>query len=78
MDWMTIAAAAITAGFSFLGVYFSNRKQTALVEYRLRQLEKKVDLHNQLVDRMYRMEARADLAEAEIKELRKKKNNPYK
>ena len=35
MDWVTVLAAVITAGFAFLGVYISNRKQAALVAYRL-------------------------------------------
>lgn len=77
MDLTTILAAAITAGFAFLGVYVSNRKQTTLVEFRLKKLEEKVDVHNRLVDRMYRMEARADVAETEICDLRRKlEGNP--
>ncbi len=35
MNIETIVVALITAGFAFLGVYMSNRKQTALVSYRL-------------------------------------------
>ena len=35
MDWVTILVSIITAGFAFLGVYTSNRKQAALVAYRL-------------------------------------------
>ena len=31
MDWATILVAVITAGFAFLGVYMSNRKQAALM-----------------------------------------------
>ena len=50
MNWETILAAAITAGFAFLGVYMSNRKQAALVAYRLEKLEIKVDKHNNVVD----------------------------
>ena len=72
MTWISLLSALVTALFSFLGVYFSNRKQTALVDYRLKKLEEKVDVHNQLVDRMYRVEARADLAEAELKDLKRK------
>ena len=52
--------ALITAGFAFLGVYVSNRKQTALVAYRLEKLEAKVDKHNNLVERMYKLESRID------------------
>ena len=60
MDWVTVAVALITAGFAFLGVYVSNRKQAALVAYRLEKLETKVDKHNNLVERVYRLESRLD------------------
>ena len=63
MDWVTIIVAVITAGFAFLGVYTSNRKQAALVAYRLEQLEAKVDKHNNVVERMYRLESRVDIIE---------------
>ena len=63
MDWATILVAVITAGFAFLGVYMSNRKQAALVAYRLEKLEAKVDKHNSVVERMYRLESRMDILE---------------
>ena len=63
MDWITIVVALITAGFAFLGVYVSNRKQAALVAYRLEKLEEKVDKHNNLVERMYKVESRIDSME---------------
>ncbi len=56
MNVETIIVALITAGFAFLGVYMSNRKQAALVAYRLEKLEEKVDKHNSVVERMYRLE----------------------
>ena len=71
MNWGTILAAAITAGFAFLGVYVSNRKQAALVAYRLEKLEIKVDKHNNVVERMYRLEEQVKTLQAEISELRK-------
>ena len=62
MDWGAVIAAAVTAVLGFLGTYLSNRKQTVLVAYRLEELEKKVDKHNSLVERMY-------IAEGKITEL---------
>ena len=38
------------------GAYFANKKSTALVAYRLEQLEKKQDVHNQVIDRVYQLE----------------------
>ena len=66
MDWATILVAVITAGFAYLGVYTSNRKQAALVAYRLEKLESKVDKHNNLVERMYKIENRMDNIEKNI------------
>ena len=63
MNWETIAVAVITAGFAFLGVYISNRKQAALVAYRLEKLEEKVDKHNNVVERMYKLESRVETNE---------------
>ena len=54
MNWETI----VVAGFAYLGVYSSNRKQAALVAYRLEKLEEKVGKHNNLVERMYQLESR--------------------
>lgn len=38
-----------------------------LVNYRLEQLEKKVDQHNQIVERTYALERRADVLEEKVK-----------
>lgn len=63
----TIIVAIITGAFSFLGVYFSNRKSAALVEYRLKQLEEKVAAHNNLVERMYAVEEKQALTDEKLK-----------
>lgn len=60
MDWIAFAASAVTAVLSFLGVYFSNRKQTALMDYRLKQLEDKVGKHNNLEGRIITLETRME------------------
>jgi len=71
MEWIAFAASAVTALLSFFGVYLSNKKQTALMAYRLEQLEKKVDKHNQVIERTYRLEERASVIETEIDDLKK-------
>lgn len=52
-----IIVAVITGVLSLIGVYAANRKSAALVEYRLEQLEKKVNLHNNVVERVTLIEA---------------------
>ena len=70
MNLETVVVALITAGFAFLGVYISNRKQAALVAYRLEKLEQKVDKHNSVVERMYRLEEQVKNLQAEVKDLK--------
>ena len=72
MDWLAFAAAAVTAVLGFLGTYLSNRKQTVIVTYRLEQLEKKVDAHNQLVERMYKVEGQITELQHEVTDLKQK------
>ena len=73
MEWIPFASAAVTAIFALIGTYFSNRKQTALVAYRLEQLEKKVDKHNNVIERTYELEKNTALLKERIEELDKQK-----
>lgn len=45
----------------------SNRKSTALINYKVDELDKKVHAHNNLIDRMYKVENRVTLLEEGIK-----------
>lgn len=67
----TIIVALITGAFSAfaagIGGYFSSKKTTALMLYRLEQLERKVLLHNNLVERTYKLEESTALQEEKIK-----------
>lgn len=57
MDYATIIVAAISLIGTLVGSYLSNSKTTALISYRLDQLEGKVNKHNNLVERMYKVES---------------------
>ena len=70
MDWGSIVPALITGLLSLAGVYFANRKSSALIEYRLKELEKKVDQHNKVVERTFQLEGRMNEAEHDIKDLK--------
>ena len=56
MEWIAFAASAVTAICALIGTYLSNRKQTALMDYRLKQLEDKVGRHNNLEGRLIALE----------------------
>lgn len=70
MDWSSIIPALITGLLSLAGVYFANRKSSVLIEYRLKELEKKVDRHNQVVERTYQLEGRMNEVEHDIRDLK--------
>lgn len=60
MDWTVILGALISGTVSLIVCiitqFAQNKVTRALLEYRLTELEKKVDKHNNLVERMYRAE----------------------
>lgn len=49
------------------GSYLANRKSAALLAYRLEQLEKKVNRHNQVVERTYALEEAVSLLDERVK-----------
>lgn len=51
---------------SLIGVLASSK----LTQYRIEQLEKKVNAHNNLVERTYKLEGRVNEAEHDIKDLK--------
>ncbi len=67
MDWTTIIVALISCIGTAVGSAYGIKKSTSLVEYRLSQLEKKVDLHNNVIERTYKLEDRADVTDERIK-----------
>lgn len=48
---------------SIAGILTANK----LTNYRIEQLEKKVDKHNNVIERMYDLESRADVLEEKVK-----------
>lgn len=66
-----MSEAVIVAILSLIGTlsgsYFAHRKSSALIAYRLEQLEKKVELHNSAVERLYKVEKALDVYEEKMK-----------
>ncbi len=63
----SIIVAALALAGTLAGTYFANRRSAALIAYRLEELEKRVQAHNNLVERTYRLEERTELQEEKIK-----------
>lgn len=49
------------------GSWIANRKSTALIEYRLKELEEEVNKHNNLIERTYQLEKQVAIIQEEIK-----------
>lgn len=56
MDYTTVIVAALSLVGTLVGSFLANSKGTALIAYRLEELEKKVQKHNNLVERMALLE----------------------
>lgn len=69
--WIPVIVAVISSVGSFLGVYFSNRKASKengeLIDYRIGQLEKKMDQYNHVRERVESLEKSQVIHEEKIK-----------
>lgn len=66
----TIIVALITFIGSLIGNYLSNNKNQALIAYRLEQLEQKVNLHNNVIERTYKLEKDIKVIETELENIK--------
>ena len=64
---VALITLAGTIGSGVLSAVISNN----LIKYRVEQLEKKVDKHNNLIDRMYKAESNIEVIQEEIEQLDK-------
>ena len=74
-QWISIVCALITGLLSLLGVYMANRKNSALIAYRLQELEKKVDKHNQVIERTFVLEGQVKEIQHDITDLKGRGKN---
>ena len=69
-----ILSAVIVAVLSLIGTlagsYISGNKTIALLEYRLKALEEKVDKHNHVIERTYELERHISIHDEQIEDLR--------
>lgn len=67
----TIIAAGITGLVTLIvcmvNNHYQNNSTRSLIEYRLKKLEEKVDKHNNVVERTYKLEELTALQEEKIK-----------
>ena len=65
---MEVIITAIISGLSVavpsvIATVMSNRKSTSILEYKVQELTEHVNKHNNLIDRMYKIENRVTLLE---------------
>ena len=63
----TIVVAAISLAGTIIGSIAGILTANKLTNYRIEQLEKKVDKHNNVLERMYDLEAREEVVEEKIR-----------
>ena len=69
--WIGIIGAVITGVLSLIGVMKANNKTTALISYRIEQLEKKQDKHNNALERLIKAEGHIEELQNDVRELKK-------
>lgn len=62
-----IIIAVLSMVGTLADAYLANRKSSALIAYRLDKLEEKVDKHNSVIERTFKLEEQAALIEERIK-----------
>ena len=78
MDIIALVSALISAAAAIVVCMINNHYQhiesdkkheanILLISYKLEQLEKKVDVHNRVIERTYALEKRADVVDEQIK-----------
>lgn len=67
----SIVVAIITGVVTLAGVIMSNSKSRAVMEVKLDELSKRVEKHNQVIERQYEVERRVSVLESEFGRARK-------
>lgn len=63
----TIIVSLLSLAGTLAGAYLANKKSTALIAYRLEQLEDKVNKHNNVIERTFKLEEQEALLEERIR-----------
>ena len=71
MNLDTIIVAVISLLGTLAGSYFANSKTTALLSYRLEQLERKVEKHNSVVERTFNLENDVRMIKHQLEEMQR-------
>lgn len=68
MDINSLISGLCVAIPSVIATIATCRKTSAITDFKIEELTKKVNLHNNLIDRMYHVESRVTVLEEELKD----------
>lgn len=61
-----MSETVVVALFSLLGTFIGSFSGTKLMSYRIEQLEKKMEKHNQVIERVYKLEQKDAVQDEQI------------
>lgn len=67
----SVIAAAVTGALTLIGVLISNSRSQAVIEVKLDELSSRVDKHNNMIERTYRLEQDVAVIRNDIEQMRK-------
>lgn len=67
----TVIVALISGVFTLIGTVLGIMASAKMTNYRIEQLEKKVEKHNNVVERTYKLEGRMSECEHDVRDLKK-------
>ena len=65
-----LGAPLISAGAAIVVSAIQNRKTVNLIEYKLEELTKKVEKHNSVIERTYKLESKVAVMEQRLDDLK--------
>ena len=70
-----IIVAIVSGAFTLVGTFLGIITSTKLSNYRIDQLEEKVEKHNQVIDRVYHLEQRDAVVDEDLKTIDRRIND---
>ena len=70
-DWLSILGAPlISAGAAILVSVIQNHKTMTVIEFKIEELTKKVEKHNSVIDRTYKLESKVAVIETKLDDMK--------
>jgi outer membrane murein-binding lipoprotein Lpp len=68
----SIIVALVSGVLTLVGVLVSNSRSRAVMEYKIDELSKQVEKHNQLIERTYRLEQNVAVLSSEVETIKER------